>query len=62
MALEMRPHCEKCSKVLSQDASEAYICSYECTWCGPCAETLRHICPNCGGDLQLRPRRRKQEG
>lgn len=34
------------------------ICSFECTFCIPCAtEALRGRCPNCGGELVPRPRR-----
>ncbi|HLW59548.1 MAG TPA: DUF1272 domain-containing protein [bacterium] len=57
MALEMRDKCEKCNRVL-QVEGEAYICSFECTFCGDCTSQLMHICPNCGGELVLRPRRR----
>ena len=56
MALEMKPVCEKCSTVLSHDA-EAYICSYECTFCPDCTEKMENICPNCGGELVCRPKR-----
>ncbi|MEO8610456.1 MAG: DUF1272 domain-containing protein [Chloroflexota bacterium] len=56
MALEMRDHCEKCEKPLAQDGA-AYICSYECTFCQDCAQAMNHVCPNCGGELLLRPRR-----
>ncbi len=34
------------------------MCSFECTFCRACAETvLRGRCPNCGGELVPRPRR-----
>ena len=36
----------------------AFICSYECTFCGDCAEAMELRCPNCGGELVARPRRR----
>ena len=58
MALEMRPSCEKCGVALAQDG-EARICSYECTFCVPCAGGMNQVCPNCGGELVHRPRRRK---
>lgn len=61
MSLEMRENCEKCTKPLPHTADIAWICSYECTWCGPCADAMNHICPNCGGDLQRRPTRQKKE-
>ncbi|MBB4156857.1 hypothetical protein FB387_001174 [Streptomyces cinereoruber] len=35
----------------------ARICSYECSFCVPCADALGSICPNCGGELVPRPRR-----
>ena len=56
MALEMKPHCEKCKTQLSPNG-EAYICSYECTFCQTCAEAMNAICPNCGGELLRRPKR-----
>ena len=61
MALEMRGACEKCGKKLPHDSAEVYICSFECTWCGACAEAMSHACPNCGGELVRRPRRAKRD-
>ncbi len=56
--LELRPNCECCDKDLPPDTTEARICSFECTFCAPCAETrLNGRCPNCGGELLARPRR-----
>ncbi|HVX41346.1 MAG TPA: DUF1272 domain-containing protein [Gemmatimonadaceae bacterium] len=52
----MRDTCEKCGKTLAADGA-AFICSYECTFCGQCAEAMRRACPNCGGELVPRPRR-----
>ena len=57
MALEMRAACEKCGTALAHDG-EAQICSYECTFCGACAEAMSRTCPNCSGELVPRPRRR----
>jgi hypothetical protein len=57
MALEMRPACEKCGNSLPPDG-EARICSYECTFCGPCADGMNQTCPNCRGELVRRPRRK----
>lgn len=57
MALEMRESCEKCTKSLPPDAKDAFICSYECTFCAQCAETMKRTCPNCGGELVPRPTR-----
>jgi len=56
MALELRASCERCSAPLLHDA-EAFICSYECTFCAGCASELEGTCPNCGGELVRRPRR-----
>jgi len=56
MHLEMKRHCEKCMAALPGDR-EAYICSFECTFCSSCAASLQKVCPNCGGDLVPRPRR-----
>jgi hypothetical protein len=54
--LELRPNCECCDRDLPVDAAEAMICSFECTFCRHCAETVLHgRCPNCGGELVRRP-------
>jgi hypothetical protein len=56
--LELRPTCENCNRPLPPESPDARICSYECTFCAACAEgPLANTCPNCGGDLQRRPRR-----
>ena len=56
MALQLRPNCEYCDKDLPPSATDARICSYECTFCADCVETrLGGICPNCGGNLVARP-------
>lgn len=56
--LQLRPSCECCDKDLPPDATEARICSFECTFCASCAENvLAGKCPNCGGELLARPRR-----
>jgi uncharacterized protein len=57
MALEMRESCERCDASVAPGA-EAFICSYECTFCPSCAVELDGVCPNCGGELVRRPRRR----
>jgi hypothetical protein len=59
VALELKPACERCSAALAPDG-DAEICSYECTFCVACAETMEHVCPNCGGELVRRPRRSAQ--
>lgn len=54
--LSLRPTCENCNKLLPADSSEARICSYECTYCAHCADTvLFNVCPNCGGGFTPRP-------
>jgi hypothetical protein len=54
--LELRPNCECCDKDLPPDAPDAMICTYECTWCADCVETvLKGVCPNCSGNLSPRP-------
>jgi len=54
--LELRPNCECCDKALPPDATDAMICTYECTFCRDCVETrLGGACPNCGGNLASRP-------
>ena len=54
--LELRPNCELCDVDLPPGSPEARICSYECTFCATCVETLLHnVCPNCGGGFQVRP-------
>ena len=56
--LELRPSCECCDKDLPPDSGDAWICSFECTFCTTCVQTALHgKCPNCGGELVVRPRR-----
>jgi DNA-binding winged helix-turn-helix (wHTH) protein len=54
--LAMKGSCERCGQPLPMDA-DAFICSYECTLCAPCAAGAGRICPNCGGEQVRRPRR-----
>jgi len=61
MALELKRACEKCEVMLTP-GGVAYICSYECTYCANCAEQANAVCPNCGGELVLRPRRQERSG
>ena len=54
--LELRPTCEHCNRKLPPESAEAWICSYECTFCGDCVERgLLNVCPNCGGGFMPRP-------
>ncbi|MBA2685912.1 MAG: DUF1272 domain-containing protein [Gemmatimonadaceae bacterium] len=57
MALEMRGECEKCHAATAANG-RAFVCSYECTFCEPCATSMSSVCPNCDGELVPRPRRR----
>lgn len=59
--LELRPVCEHCYRQLPPESTEAMICSYECTFCRHCVETVLHnVCPNCGGGFERRPVRPKE--
>lgn len=54
--LQIRPNCEFCDRDLAPDATDAFICSFECTFCRECAESrFGFVCPNCGGNLVSRP-------
>ena len=54
--LELRPICEHCAVALPPDATDAMICSFECTFCAGCVEgVLQNVCPNCGGGFTPRP-------
>jgi len=55
--LTMKPNCECCDRDLEPSATDALICSFECTWCSDCGEHLDRTCPNCGGSLVPRPTR-----
>jgi uncharacterized protein len=54
--LLLKPNCECCDRDLPPDAADARICSFECTFCSECAESVfNEICPNCGGNFVPRP-------
>jgi len=56
--LILKPGCECCDKDLLPELNDAQICSFECTFCNSCADSvLNGKCPNCGGELVTRPRR-----
>jgi uncharacterized protein len=56
--LALRPSCECCNRDLPAESTKARICSFECTFCASCTDTvLDGVCPNCGGELLRRPRR-----
>jgi hypothetical protein len=54
--LDLRPNCECCDRDIAADSPDAFICTFECTFCRDCVEkVLKHTCPNCGGELVRRP-------
>ncbi|GGF54558.1 DUF1272 domain-containing protein [Alteromonas lipolytica] len=58
--LILKPNCEACDRDLPPHATEAMICSYECTFCLDCVNSLlSNVCPNCGGGFTRRPVRPK---
>jgi uncharacterized protein len=60
--LKLKPSCEQCDVGLPPDSTDARICTFECTFCSECVETiLRNVCPNCGGGFERRPIRPKDK-
>jgi len=54
--LLLKPNCECCDCDLPPAAADARICTFECTFCAECAKTrFDDTCPNCGGNLVVRP-------
>lgn len=54
--LELRPNCECCDRDLPPQSRDAFICTFECTFCRDCTDNvLQGICPNCKGELVRRP-------
>lgn len=54
--LALRPNCECCDKDLPPAATDAMICTFECTFCADCASgVFAGVCPNCSGELVRRP-------
>jgi hypothetical protein len=49
----VKDHCEKCAKPLAPPAP-AQCCSFQCTFCPDCANEMKHVCPNCSGELTPR--------
>ena len=60
MALLMKSECEKCGREL-EASGEAFICSYECTFCRECTDAMKAVCPNCDGELVRRPRKGRSD-
>ena len=44
MSLQMKDECQKCAAGLSPQ-DEAFICSYECTFCPSCYAEWKAVCP-----------------
>ncbi|MDX2171630.1 MAG: DUF1272 domain-containing protein [Bacteroidota bacterium] len=57
--MEMKSNCESCKKELQLDGL-AFICSFECTFCEDCTKKFNNCCPNCSGELVIRPKRIKK--
>jgi hypothetical protein len=54
--LKLKPNCECCDRDLPPESAEAYICTFECTFCTTCADgVFGGVCPNCSGNLVARP-------
>ena len=49
----VKDKCEKCCKALAPPAP-AQCCSFQCTFCPDCADAMKHVCPNCSGELTAR--------
>ena len=56
--LALKSACESCGTGLPPESPLARICAFECTFCASCTQRLHGRCPNCGGELLPRPRRR----
>lgn len=52
----MKQTCEGCGVAVPPE-TEAYICSYDCTFCVDCYQSRPGTCMHCGGELVRRPRR-----
>ncbi len=52
----MKSACDGCKVSLAPDCN-AYICSYDCTFCQSCFTRNRKLCPNCASELTRRPKR-----
>jgi hypothetical protein len=50
--------CERCGQSLS--LTEGVACTFQCTFCDSCGQTLNRVCPNCEGMLVARPAQRAQ--
>ena len=60
--LLIKPNCECCDCDLPANSNKAQICSYECTFCADCVDSiLSNVCSNCGGGFTARPIRPSRE-
>lgn len=50
---QVKDQCEKCGVGLAPPAA-AQCCSFQCTFCPECAAAMKHVCPNCSGELIAR--------
>ncbi|MCD6040757.1 MAG: hypothetical protein K0R40_360 [Burkholderiales bacterium] len=48
--LQLRPNCECCNRDLAPDSTDAFICSFECTFCRACRDGVL------GGKCLYKPR------
>jgi hypothetical protein len=55
--LELGPNCECCDVDPAPNGQDAYICSFECTFCADCKLHFAGVCPICGGNLVASPAR-----
>src|SRR5580704_12154620 len=53
MMTQVKENCEKCGRALAPPAA-AECCSFQCTFCPDCADAMKHVCPNCSGELTAR--------
>ena len=50
---QVKDKCEKCARPLPLP-TDAFCCSFQCTFCPDCAKKMKHVCPNCAGELSPR--------
>jgi uncharacterized protein len=56
--LALKPNCQCCDSDIAANSANAFICTFECTYCEACATgRLNFVCPACGGNLVVRPTR-----
>ena len=53
MMTQVKDKCEKCARPLPLPTN-AFCCSFQCTFCPDCATKMKHVCPNCAGELSPR--------